>query len=83
MNGLIIQWGKLQLTTTSAKEDKFPIEFTSLPTFTLVPVRYADDGAPQGDMRTRKLTKQGFKCEITNDDDYTTNSYAHWIAIGY
>jgi hypothetical protein len=83
LNGLIIQWGKLQLPTKAAKEDKFPIEFTSLPTFTLVPVRYADDGAPQGDMRTRKLTKQVFKCEITNSDVYTTNSYAHWIAIGY
>lgn len=82
MNGLIIQWGKLQLSSTT-KEDKFPIEFTSLPTFTLVPVRYADDGAPQGDMRTRKLTNQGFKCSITNDEAYTKYSYAHWIAIGY
>lgn len=82
-NGLLIQWGKLQLESTDVKEDKFPIEFTSLPTFTLVPVRYTDDGTPQGDMRTRKLTKQVFKCQITNSKEYTTYSYAHWIAIGY
>lgn len=82
-NGLLIQWGKFQVTSIYAKEDKFLIEFKSLPTFTLVPVRYADDGAPQGDIRTRKLTIRGFKCEITNDTDYTIMSYAHWIAIGY
>ena len=79
----MIQWGKFQVTSKDAKEDKFPIEFKSLPTFTLVPVRYADDGAPQGDMRTRKLTIRGFKCEITNSAEYTIFSNAHWIAIGY
>ena len=79
----MIQWGKFQITSTAAKGDRFPIEFKSLPTFTLVPVRYANDGVPQGDMRTRKLTIQEFKCEITNNLDYTVYSYAHWIAIGY
>ena len=79
----MIQWGKFQINSTAAKGAKFPIEFTSLPTFTLVPVRYADDGAPQGDMRTRKLTNKEFKCEITNDSEYTIYSFAHWIAIGY
>lgn len=82
-NGLIIQWGKFQISSTDAKAGYFLIEYTSLPTFTLVPVRYADDKAPQGDIRTRKLTSNGFKCEITNSTDYTTYSYAHWIAIGY
>ena len=79
----MIQWGKFQINSTAATGDTFPIEFTSLPTFTLVPVRYADDGTPQGDMRTRKLTIKEFKCEITNSSEYTTHSYAHWIAIGY
>ena len=69
--------------STGVKEDKFPIEFKSLPTFTLVPVRQSNDGTPQGDIRTRNLTKQVFKCEITNSSEYTIGSYAHWIAIGY
>lgn len=79
----MIQWGNLQLMSTGVKEDKFPIEFKSLPTFTLVPVRQSNDGTPQGDIRTRYLTKQVFKCQITNSTDYTVGSYAHWIAIGY
>lgn len=79
----MIQWGKLKLMSTGVKEDKFPIEFKSLPTFTLVPVRQSNDGTPQGDIRTRNLTKQVFKCEITNSSEYTVGSYAHWIAIGY
>ena len=79
----MIQWGNFQILSNDAIELKFPIEFTSLPTITLVPVRLVDDGAPQGDVRTRKLTKQVFKCQITNSKEYTTFSYAHWIAIGY
>lgn len=82
-NGLIIQWGKLKINSTDVKEDKFPIEFNSLPTFILVPVRQNIDGTPQGDIRTRNLTKQVFQCAITNSTDYTLYSYAHWIAIGY
>ena len=82
-NGLLIQWGKVQILSTAAKEIKFPIEFTSLPTLTVVPVRQSDDGVPRGDMRARKLTTRLFKCEITNDEVYTIDSYAHWIAIGY
>ena len=82
-NGLLIQWGKLLVTSTAVKKDKFPIEFKLLPTFILVPVRQSNDGIPQGDMRTRNLTKQVFEFAITNSTDYTLNSYAHWIAIGY
>ena len=79
----MIQWGKFQINSKATTGDKFLIEFTSLPTFTLVPVRQSDDGTPQGDMKTRKLTTQEFTCQITNSTDYTIYSYAHWIAIGY
>lgn len=82
-NGLLIQWGKLYVESTDPIPGTFPIEFKSLPTFILVPTRYGDDGAPQGDIRTRKLTNTQFKCEITNSTTYTISANAHWIAIGY
>ena len=59
------------------------IAYTSTPTIILTPARENTDGVPQGDMRIREIGLDSFSFKITNDEAYTVNAMAHWLAIGY
>ena len=82
-NGLIVQWGRLLISSASLISQQFPVTFSSKPTIIINPVRERTDQAPQGDFRIRNLTTTMFDGLVTNTTEYTTDSYAHWIAIGY
>ena len=83
-NGLKIQWGRKQFSSTSVTAISFPIQFTiSKPIVIGTPARESSDGTPQGDIRIRKIDGTQFDAQVTNSSSYTTGAYFHWIAIGY
>lgn len=79
----MIQWGRFLIPTTSFISQQFQVTFSSKPIIIINPVREDTDKSPQGDFRIRNLTTTMFDGTITHTNEYTTGSYAHWIAIGY
>lgn len=75
--------GKSYIDTTNAVSINYSVTFTAKPTVVGVPAREKTDSAPQGDIRIRNVTISNFEAQVTNNTNYTTQSYFHWIAIGY
>lgn len=84
MNGLIEQWGKTQITTTSNTTINFIIQHGTVCTnLTTQFARQVDTGVPRGIFSVVSIGTTSFNGQIQVSTDYTKDAYLYWSAAGY
>ena len=83
-NGLIKQWGKTQITTTSNTAINFIIQHgTACTNLTTQFARQIDTGVPRGIFSVVSIGTTSFNGQIQVSTDYTKDAYLYWSAAGY
>jgi hypothetical protein len=80
-NGMIVQWGRMNTTSTSECTVTFPIPFSSASSYTIVKNYQSDDSSNASDREVSfySMTSTTAKTYSPRED---TNQFS-WLAIGY
>ena len=83
-DGLIRQWGKTQITTTSNTTINFIIQHgTACTNLTTQFSRQIDTGVPRGIFSVVSIGTTSFNGQIQVATEYTKDAYLYWSAAGY